>query len=131
MGLLQDLAARKPIGGDDASGLRRTLGAANLVSLGIGAIIGAGLFSLTGIAAADYAGPAVVLSFLLAAAGCAFTGLCYSELAGMIPSAGSAYAHAALGELVAWIIGWDQTGRAPSACLAARWCRAWVWRSAC
>ncbi len=109
MGLLQNLAARKPIGGDDASGLRRTLGAANLVSLGIGAIIGAGLFSLTGIAAADYSGPAVVLSFLLAAAGCAFTGLCYSELAGMIPSAGSAYAYAyaALGELVAWIIGWD------------------------
>ena len=109
MGLLHDLAARKPIGQDKDAGLRRTLGAANLVSLGIGAIIGAGLFSLTGIAAADYAGPAVVLSFLLAAAGCAFTGLCYSELAGMIPSAGSAYAYAyaALGELAAWIIGWD------------------------
>ena len=109
MGLLHDLAARKPIGRDEDTGLRRTLGAANLVSLGIGAIIGAGLFSLTGIAAADYAGPAVVLSFLVAAVGCALTGLCYSELAGMIPSAGSAYAYsyAALGELVAWIIGWD------------------------
>ena len=107
--ILHDLLARKPIGRDPDSGLRRTLGAANLVSLGIGAIIGAGLFSLTGIAAADYAGPAVVLSFVLAAAGCALTGLCYSELAGMIPSAGSAYAYAyaALGELVGWIIGWD------------------------
>ncbi|WP_254070610.1 amino acid permease, partial [Acidisphaera sp. L21] len=109
MGLLHHLAARKPIGSDKDAGLQRTLGAANLVSLGIGAIIGAGLFSLTGIAAADYAGPAVVLSFLLAAAGCALTGLCYSELASMIPSAGSAYAYAyaTLGELAAWIIGWD------------------------
>jgi len=109
MALMHGLMQRKPIGEDPDLGLRRSLGAANLVALGIGAIIGAGLFSLTGIAAADYAGPAVVLSFLIAAAGCGFTGLCYSELAGMIPSAGSAYsyAYAALGELVAWIIGWD------------------------
>ena len=108
MDLVRGMLARKPIN-DDESGLRRTLGAPSLVMLGIGAIIGAGLFSLTGIAAADYAGPAVVISFLIAALGCAFTGLCYSELAGMIPSAGSAYAYsyAALGELVAWIIGWD------------------------
>ena len=109
MGVIDRFMQRKPIGGEDELGLQRSLGAPNLVALGIGAIIGAGLFSLTGIAAADYAGPAVVLSFLIAGAGCAFTGLCYSELAGMIPSAGSAYsyAYAALGELVAWIIGWD------------------------
>lgn len=89
--------------------LRRTLGAASLVALGIGAIIGAGLFSLTGIAAAQYAGPAVVLSFVVAAIGCTFAGMCYSELASMIPVAGSAYtyAYATMGELVAWIIGWD------------------------
>ena len=106
---MQRFFARKPIGTDADTGLRRSLGATNLVGLGIGAIIGAGLFSLTGIAAADYAGPAVVISFMIAALGCGFTGLCYSELAGMIPSAGSAYAYAyaALGEVVAWIIGWD------------------------
>jgi len=79
------------------------------VALGIGAIIGAGLFSLTGIAAADNAGPAVVLSFVVAAIGCAFAGMCYSEFATMIPIAGSAYtyAYATMGELLAWIIGWD------------------------
>ena len=89
--------------------LKRTLGPGNLVALGIGAIIGAGLFSLTGIAAADNAGPAVVLSFVVAAVGCAFAGMCYSEFATMIPVAGSAYtyAYATLGELLAWIIGWD------------------------
>ena len=89
--------------------LRRTLGAPSLIGLGIGAIIGAGLFSLTGIAAAEYAGPAVVLSFVVAAIGCGFAGMCYSELASMIPVAGSAYtyAYATMGELVAWIIGWD------------------------
>ena len=105
--LLSSLLARKEPRGE--SGLRRTLGTGSLVTLGIGAIIGAGLFSLTGIAASENAGPAVTLSFLLAAIGCAFSGLCYSELAGMVPSAGSAYsyAYAALGELPAWIIGWD------------------------
>ena len=109
MGVMQAILARKAIEPDAEGGLRRTLGAVSLVSLGIGAIVGAGIFSLTGIAAAEYAGPAVVISFLIAGAGCALTGLCYSELAGMIPSAGSAYAYAyaALGELVAWIIGWD------------------------
>jgi len=89
--------------------LKRTLGPINLVALGIGAIIGAGLFSLTGIAAADHAGPAVVLSFVVAAIGCAFAGMCYSEFSTMIPIAGSAYtyAYATMGELLAWIIGWD------------------------
>jgi APA family basic amino acid/polyamine antiporter len=89
--------------------LKKTLGAGNLVALGIGAIIGAGLFSLTGIAAADNAGPAVVLSFVVAAIGCAFAGMCYSEFSTMIPIAGSAYtyAYATMGELLAWIIGWD------------------------
>jgi APA family basic amino acid/polyamine antiporter len=89
--------------------LKRTLGPAQLIALGIGAIIGAGLFSLTGIAAANHAGPAVTLSFVLAAAGCAFAGLCYSEFSAMIPIAGSAYtySYATMGELMAWIIGWD------------------------
>src|SRR5205809_3019476 len=89
--------------------LKRTLGPFNLIALGIGAIIGAGLFSLTGIAAADNAGPSVVLSFVVAAIGCAFAGMCYSEFSTMIPIAGSAYtyAYATMGELLAWIIGWD------------------------
>ncbi len=94
---------------DSGHSLKRTLSATSLVALGIGAIIGAGLFSLTGIAAAENAGPAVVLSFLVAAFGCAFAGLCYSEFSTMIPIAGSAYtyAYATMGELLAWIIGWD------------------------
>ena len=89
--------------------LQRTLGPWSLIGLGIGAVIGAGLFSLTGIAAAQHAGPAVVISFAIAALGCAFAGMCYSEMAGMIPVAGSAYtyAYATMGEFVAWIIGWD------------------------
>lgn len=89
--------------------LKRTLGSINLIALGIGAIIGAGLFSLTGIAAADNAGPAVTISFIIAAVGCAFAGLCYAEFASMIPIAGSAYtySYATMGELIAWIIGWD------------------------
>ncbi|HPT28776.1 MAG TPA: amino acid permease [Bryobacteraceae bacterium] len=90
-------------------GLKRTLGPVQLVALGIGAIIGAGLFSLTGIAAANHAGPAVTLSFILASVACAFAGLCYSEFATMISIAGSAYtySYATMGELLAWIIGWD------------------------
>ena len=81
----------------------------NLIALGIGAIIGAGLFSLTGLAAAQNAGPAVALSMVVAAIGCAFAGLCYSEFSCMIPVAGSAYTYAytTLGEWLAWIIGWD------------------------
>src|ERR671931_1261073 len=89
--------------------LRRALGAMNLTTLGIGAIIGAGIFVLTGTAAAQYAGPAIVYSFILAGVGCLFAGLCYAEFASMIPIAGSAYTYgyATMGELVAWIIGWD------------------------
>jgi basic amino acid/polyamine antiporter, APA family len=89
--------------------LKRSLGVLNLVALGIGAIIGAGIFVLTGSAAAQYAGPAIVLSFVLAGTGCLFAGLCYAEFASLIPIAGSAYTYgyATLGELFAWIIGWD------------------------
>jgi basic amino acid/polyamine antiporter, APA family len=89
--------------------LRRTLSALNLVALGIGGIIGAGIFVLTGHAAATNAGPAVTLSFLLGAVACAFAGLCYAEMSSTVPISGSAYtyAYATMGELVAWIIGWD------------------------
>ena len=89
--------------------LKRALGPINLVTLGIGAIIGAGIFVLTGAAAALYAGPAIMLSYVLAGVGCVFAGLCYAEFASMIPIAGSAYTYgyATLGEIVAWIIGWD------------------------
>jgi len=89
--------------------LKRALGPINLVTLGIGAIIGAGIFVITGQAAAQFAGPAIVISFVLAGIACAFAGLCYAEFASMIPIAGSAYtySYATLGELVAWIIGWD------------------------
>ena len=90
-------------------GLQRALGPMNLVALGIGAVIGAGIFVITGSAAAQFAGPAIILSFLLAGLGCAFAGLCYAELASMIPIAGSAYTYgyATLGEIFAWVIGWD------------------------
>ena len=89
--------------------LKRALSASNLVMLGIGAIIGAGIFVLTGSAAANYAGPAIVYSFILSGLGCLFAGLCYAEFAAMIPIAGSAYTYgyATLGEFIAWIIGWD------------------------
>jgi APA family basic amino acid/polyamine antiporter len=95
--------------GDGEKGLKRTLTATSLVALGIGAIIGAGLFVRTAAAAADHAGPAVTLSFVLAAFGCALAGLCYAEFASIVPIAGSAYtySYATMGELVAWIIGWD------------------------
>ena len=88
--------------------LKRSLGAMSLVALGIGAIIGAGIFTLTGVAASTHAGPAMVYSFMLAALGCAFAGICYSEFSTMIPIAGSAYtySYATMGELIAWIIGW-------------------------
>jgi APA family basic amino acid/polyamine antiporter len=100
--LVQQASARE-------HGLKRSLGALDLVMLGVGAIIGVGIFVLTGQAAAEYAGPAIVLSFLLAGLACAFSSVCYSEMAAMIPIAGSAYtySYATMGELVAWIIGWD------------------------
>lgn len=94
--------------GSSSHGLKRTLGKYNLIALGVGAIIGAGIFVLTGQAAAQYAGPAVALSFVVSALACAFAGLCYAEFAAMIPIAGSAYtyAYATMGRFVAWIIGW-------------------------
>ena len=110
------LFARKPLdalmkeaGDTGEHSLKRVLGPVNLVTLGIGAIIGAGIFVLTGEAAAQYAGPAIMLSYVLAGTGCAFAGLCYAEFASLIPIAGSAYTYgyATLGEIVAWIIGWD------------------------
>ncbi len=96
-------------GHEDAHSLKRALGPVNLVTLGVGAIIGAGIFVLTGSVAASFAGPAVVLSYILAGIACVFAGLCYAEFASMIPIAGSAYTYgyATLGEFFAWIIGWD------------------------
>ena len=94
---------------DEHGGLRRTLTATNLVTLGIGAIIGAGFFVLTGTAAAENAGPAIALSFVIGGIACAFAGLCYAEMASTVPVAGSAYtyAYATMGEFIAWLIGWD------------------------
>ena len=108
------LFSKKPLdilmkeSGDSAHGLKRTLGKFNLMALGVGAIIGAGIFVLTGQAAAQYAGPAVSVSFVVSALACAFAGLCYAEFAAMIPIAGSAYtyAYATMGRFVAWVIGW-------------------------
>src|SRR5205809_123293 len=122
---MSQLFARKPIAellvqGESPYALKRALGAGDLVMLGIGAVIGAGIFGAIGTAAAGQydasghlvragAGPALVISFILLGIACALAGLCYAELAAMIPQAGSAYAYsyATLGELVAWIIGWD------------------------
>jgi len=113
---LTDVWARKSVadlmaegGAGVARPLKRTLSALHLVALGIGGIIGAGIFVLTGHAAAANAGPAVTLSFVLGAFACAFAGLCYAEMSSTVPISGSAYtfAYATLGELVAWIIGWD------------------------
>jgi APA family basic amino acid/polyamine antiporter len=106
---IAQLQAEAAQGDSEGHSLKRALGALNLTTLGIGAIIGAGIFVLTGTAAAQYAGPAIVWSFVLAGVACLFAGLCYAEFASMIPIAGSAYTYgyATLGELVAWIIGWD------------------------
>lgn len=113
--LYMGLFVRKPLqvllseASESEKGLKKTLTAPALVALGIGAIIGAGLFSITGLAAANNAGPAITISFIVAAIGCAFAGLCYAEFASMIPVAGSAYTYsfATMGEFIAWIIGWD------------------------
>src|ERR671915_2386141 len=120
---MSSLFARKPIAellAESEVGLKRALGAGDLIMLAIGAVIGAGIFSAVGTAAAGQtdaagnviragAGPALIISFILLGVVCALAGLCYAELASMIPQAGSAYAYsyATLGELVAWIIGWD------------------------
>lgn len=110
--------------------LKRTLDAKALIALGIGAIIGAGLFSITGLAAANNAGPAITISFVVAAMGCAFAGLCYAEFASMIPVAGSAYtySYATMGEFIAWIIGWDLVLEyaVGSATVAISWSRYFV-----
>lgn len=112
---MNDLFLKKPVSKlisdaeEKGHSLKKVLGPLNLTMLGVGGIIGAGIFVLTGQAAAQYAGPAIVLSFIISAIGCAFTGLCYAEFASMIPVSGSAYtyAYATLGEFIAWIIGWD------------------------
>ena len=100
---------RQALTAHDGVPLKRSLSAISLVSLGIGDIIGAGIFVLTGHAAAVNAGPAITLSYVLAGFACAFAGLCYAEMASTVPIAGSAYtyAYATMGEIVAWIIGWD------------------------
>src|SRR5215813_9022629 len=112
---MANLLAKKPLSllCDEAAetgehSLKRTLGAFQLTALGVGAIIGAGIFVLSGLGA-HYAGPGLMLSFVLSGLGCAFAGLCYAEFAAMIPLAGSAYTYATLGEIFAWIIGWDLT----------------------
>ena len=107
-----NLFLTKPLGDllqeakDNKAGLKKTLTGLNLTTLGIGAIIGAGIFVLTGQAAAQYAGPAIVISFIISGIACAFAGLCYAEFASMIPISGSAYtySYATLGEFLAWII---------------------------
>src|SRR5713101_1334965 len=111
----QQIFRRKPTAkllaeaGPHAGGLKRALRAFDLTLLGIGAIVGAGIFVLTGVAAARYAGPAIMMSFVVAGFACAMAALCYAEFAAMIPIAGSAYSYsyATMGELVGWIIGWD------------------------
>src|SRR6266540_5230183 len=112
--MANQLFARKPLSLllEEMAGehrLRRVLGPVQLTSLGVGAIIGTGIFVLTGVAAHDKVGPALSLSFVVAGAACIFVALCYAEFASMVPVAGSAYtyAYATLGELFAWIIGWD------------------------
>ena len=111
--LPQGLMTRKPLADIIAEGeghaLGKTLGPVSLTALGIGCIIGAGIFVLTGTAAARYAGPGIMLSFVIGGIACAFVGLCYAELAALLPVAGSTYTYtyATLGEIFAWIIGWD------------------------
>src|SRR3954467_4954562 len=114
MALMRQLLAKKALKVllDEMAGehrLRRVLGPVSLSALGIGAIIGTGIFVLTGLAARNYAGPGLVVSYVIAGLACAFAALCYAEFASMAPVAGSAYtyAYATLGELLAWIIGWD------------------------
>jgi APA family basic amino acid/polyamine antiporter len=131
---IKDLFATKPIADyqEEASrkGLARALGIPSLIAFGIGGIIGTGIFVLTGLAAAQHAGPAIVLSFVIAGVGCMFAGLCYSEFAAMVPVAGSAYAYsyATLGEIVAWFVGWNLVLEYMMACstVAVGWSRYFV-----
>ncbi len=121
-----DLFRKKAVGNEISNNsLKRVLGALDLTMLGVGAIIGTGVFVLTGVAAAKYAGPALILSFIIAGLACVFAALCYSEFASMIPASGSAYTYSyvAFGELFAWILGWDlvlEYGLASSA-VASGW----------
>ncbi|WP_312092535.1 amino acid permease [Niallia sp.] len=116
---------KKAVTSSTATSLNRVLGAFDLTMLGVGAIVGTGIFVLTGVAAAKYAGPALILSFVIAGLACAFAALCYSEFASMIPQSGSAYTYSyvAFGEVIAWILGWDlvlEYGLA-SAAVASGW----------
>jgi len=99
----------KEAGNEGGEGLKRVLGPWSLIALGVGVVVGSGLFSVTGIVAGSHTGPAITLSFAIAAIACALAGLCYAEFASMLPISGSAYSYsyATMGELVAWIIGWD------------------------
>ena len=128
------LFATKPIADYQAEAagknLVRALGIPSLIAFGIGGIIGTGIFVLTGLAAAQHAGPAIVISFIIAGIGCMFAGLCYSEFAAMVPVAGSAYAYsyATLGEFVAWFVGWNLVLEYMMACstVAVGWSRYFV-----
>ncbi|MGA8708585.1 MAG: amino acid permease [Steroidobacteraceae bacterium] len=128
------LFATKPIQDyqDEASSkkLVRALGVPALIAFGIGGIIGTGIFVLTGLAAAQHAGPAIVISFIIAGVGCMFAGLCYSEFAAMVPVCGSAYAYsyATLGEIIAWFVGWNLVLEYMMACstVAVGWSRYFV-----
>lgn len=131
---VRGLLATKPIAEykKEAStgGLKRALGIPSLIAFGIGGIIGTGIFVLTGTAAAEHAGPAIVISFIIAGIGCGFAGLCYSEFAAMVPVAGSAYAYsyATLGEFIAWFVGWNLVLEYMMACstVAVGWSRYFV-----
>src|ERR1700687_648902 len=131
---MKELLATKPISDyqEEAAGkaLLRALGIPSLVAFGIGGIIGTGIFVLTGLAAAQHAGPAIVISFVIAGVGCMFAGLCYSEFAAMVPVCGSAYAYsyATLGEIVAWFVGWNLVLEYMMACstVAVGWSRYFV-----
>lgn len=105
----KSIAAIKAKASSNEKNLKKTLGRFNLINLGIGGIIGAGIFSITGTAAAQYAGPGIIIAFVISGIACALAGLCYAEMAAMLPIAGSAYtyAYATIGEFLAWIIGWD------------------------
>jgi APA family basic amino acid/polyamine antiporter len=131
---IKGMLATKPIGvyqkEASAEGLKRALGIPSLIAFGIGGIIGTGIFVLTGLAAAQHAGPAIAISFVISGLGCMFAGLCYSEFAAMVPVAGSAYAYsyATLGEFIAWFVGWNLILEYMMACstVAVGWSRYFV-----